>query len=128
MTTINRDRDNAGTCHTVGAGPLLTSAEVFAQVNEYRTDEITDECAATIASWWHSSSGDGAVFSRLSHRIDGGVLVEDLHRVIYNAQRELDTQRWDPEVSDNPFPGARFPRYLGSQRSRIRVAFLTRVS
>lgn len=93
MSTIDRNRDFAGICHTEDAGPLLTSAEVFAMCNARNgVSEITDECAATIASWWHSPKGDGAVFSRLSHRITGGVEVSELLDAIYNAQRELDTQ------------------------------------
>ena len=99
MTTVGRDRDNPGTCHTEGAGPLMTSAEVF-HMCRTRTGirEITDECAATIASWWHSPTGDGATFSRLSHRITGGVPVESLLDAIYRAQRELDSQAgWTPQ-------------------------------
>lgn len=91
MTTINRDRDNSGTCHTVGAGPLLTSAEVNDHIWAREGFlEISDECAATIASWWHGPTGDGAIFSRLSHRIEGGVGVRELLDAIFRAQRELD--------------------------------------
>jgi threonine dehydratase len=37
---------------------LLTSKEVKAELHEYFTDGtvISDECAATIASWWQSPS------------------------------------------------------------------------
>lgn len=103
MSTIDRSRDFAGICHTENAGPLLTSDKAFAMINaNYGAgQEISDECAATIASWWHGPSGDGAVFSRLSHRIVGGVEVSELHDAIYRAQRELDNQRWSPDVSEN---------------------------
>lgn len=92
MTTWDRNGHDAGRCGTVGAGPLLTSEELYAEAvmcsDERR--EFSDEAAATVASWWHGPSGDGAVFSRLSHRIAGGVTVPELHDVIYRAQRTLD--------------------------------------
>lgn len=93
MTTINRDRDNSGRCHTVGAGSLLTSSALYAEarVCQDAGHEFSDTAAATVASWWHGPSGDGVVFSRLSHRMAGGSDVIEVLDAIYRAQRELDT-------------------------------------
>lgn len=101
MTTINRNRDNAGECHTKGAGLLMTSDEVYAMCFAREgVQEITDECAATIASWWHSASGDGAIFSCLSHRTRT-VPVESLLDAIYREQRVIEATPYDYNVSDS---------------------------
>ena len=104
MTTINRDRSNPGRCHTVSAGALLMSEDLFKEVRRCQDvrQEFSDACAATVASWWHGPSGRGAVFSRLSHRINGGVGVTEILDAIYDAQRQLDNdERPAREVLDD---------------------------
>lgn len=102
MTTIERDRNNPGRCNTVGAGPLLTSEELFEEIIMCQDEraEFSDEAAATVASWWHGPAADGVMFSVLSHRLQIGVGVDVLLDAIYNSQRLLDTQHHDGVAQD----------------------------
>jgi hypothetical protein len=51
---------------------LLSSEDVKVQIDESVQNHqvISDLCARTIASWWHSSGPDGQHFSRLSHGLE----------------------------------------------------------
>jgi hypothetical protein len=67
------------------AGPrLLTSDEVHIELhNATRNREvISDACAKTIASYWHSPGSSGSVLSRLSHgmEFDTDELIRDIDR------------------------------------------------
>jgi hypothetical protein len=72
------------TATTVQApGPHLTSDEVREMIRDRRGKrEITDRCAATIASWWQSPGVNGHIFATLASGlpVDRQRLLDDIHR------------------------------------------------
>jgi hypothetical protein len=68
----------------------LYAAEVEDMLREREgVREITDACAAAIASWWQGPAGHGATFAALVSHFP--VTVEDLHAAIADARKDAGT-------------------------------------
>lgn len=70
-------------------------AELNARANAETTEEISDEAAAAIASWWQAPRGHGYAFAQLAST--GRVRLEDLADDIsgvYDTTRDMHERRY----------------------------------
>ncbi len=66
-------------------GKILTSADYAEQALDIGADQLTDDMAVTIASWWHSP---GSIISQVSHRLPfiAADLVEEVDQTLRQAR------------------------------------------